>query len=506
MTYYCQCKLQPLSYLRSLLMLYSLRHIAPQRKFAHALHLDIFEHLIPPTLIGDVLTETQGWEEREKALNMPMVIALIIAMGLFASCSIPHVLHKIAQGLRYIWPDPRLRLPGASAISQRRQQLGVLPLRRLFERVCQPRATQETPGAFAFGLRLMAIDSTVEKVADTFANALTFGSPSNQHGTAAYPQVRGIYLLECATHLIVDALFRPYRPHELQGAFALLRSIQPGMLVLLDRGFHSARLIQVIRALRAHVLGRLSSPVVPRYLRQLCDGTYLAYLYPEDDTGKQQGQPLLVRIIEYRLEDPQRPGHGELHRLVTTLLNPRTVGATELIVCYHERWEIETAIDDIDTHQRLCDYTLRSQTPEGVEQELYGVLLGYYAVRALMLQAAEQVGLDSDRISFTHAITLVTDALHEFQQTAPEQHEELTQRLLSELRDPLLPVRRWRSNPRVCKQAGSKFPRTRPEHRHVPKLEHAFAEVIVLVTCSTRYYGPQPFKPFKRIQRIVLLI
>ena len=506
MTYYSYYKVNMLSYARSLLMFYSLRHIAPESKFTHALHLDLFEHLIPPSLIGEVLTETHGWEEREKALNMPMVIAIIIAMGLFASCSIPHVLHKLAQGLRYIWPDPRRHLPGASAISQRRQQLGVMPLRRLFERVCQPRATQETPGAFAFGLRLMAIDSTVEKVADTFANALTFGTPSNQHGTAAYPQVRGIYLLECATHLIVDALFRPYRPHELQGAFALLRSIRPGMLVLQDRGFHAARLILLIRAMRAHVLGRLPSHVVPRYLRQLVDGTYLAYLYAEDDTGKQQGQPLLVRIIEYRLEDAQRPGHGELHRLVTTLLNPRTVGAMDLILCYHERWEIETAIDDIDTHQRLCDNTLRSQTPDGVEQELYGILLGYYAVRALMLQAAEQVGLDSDRVSFTHAITLVTDAMHEFQQTAQEQREDLTQRLRSDLRDPLLPPRRLRSNPRVCKQAGSKFPRTRPEHRHVPKLEHAFAEVIVLLTCSTRYPGPQPFKPFKRIQRIILLI
>jgi Insertion element 4 transposase N-terminal/Transposase DDE domain len=487
-------------------MCYSLRHIAPESKFTHALHLDIFEQIIPPGLIGEVLTETHRWEEREKALTMPVVIAIIIAMGLFASCSIPHVLHKVAQGLRYIWPDPRLCLPGSSAISQRRQQLGVKPLRCLFERVCQPRATPQTPGAFAFGLRLMAIDSTVEKVADTFANALTFGYPSNQNGSAAYPQVRGIYLLECATHLIVDARFRPYRPHELHGAFALLRSIQPGMLVLLDRGFHAARLIQVIRAMRAHVLGRLASNVVPRYLRQLTDGTYLAYLSPEDDTGKQLGRPLLVRIIEYTIDDPQRPGHGEVHRLVTTLLNPRTVGAIELILCYHERWEIETAIDDLDTHQRLCDYTLRSQTPAGVEQELYGILLGYYAVRALMLQAAEQVGLDSDRISFTHALTLVTDAMHEFQQTAPQQHEDLTQRLLSDLRTPLLPTRRLRSNPRVCKQAGSKFPRTRPEHRHVPKLEHAFAEVIVLVTCSTRYRGPQPIKSFKRIQRIVLLI
>ncbi len=129
---------------------------------AHALHLDVFEHIIPAALIRDVLTETQSWEEREQALTMPIVIITIIAMGLFSSLSIPHVLHKIAQGLRYIWSEPCVRLPGASAISQRRQQLGVRPLRRLFEFVCQPRATSQTPGAFAFGLRLMAIDSTVE--------------------------------------------------------------------------------------------------------------------------------------------------------------------------------------------------------------------------------------------------------------------------------------------------------------------------------------------------------
>src|SRR6266571_7931927 len=124
---------------RSLLMLYSLRHMAPKSKFTHALQLHLFEHIIPASLIWDVLTETGGWEEREKALNMPMVIAIIIAMGLLARVSIPHVLHKLACALRSIWPDPCLHLPGASAISQRRQQLGVTPLRHLFERVCQPR-------------------------------------------------------------------------------------------------------------------------------------------------------------------------------------------------------------------------------------------------------------------------------------------------------------------------------------------------------------------------------
>src|SRR5260370_2473267 len=179
MTYYAAYKVNALHDRGSLLMFYSLRDIAAESTFAQALHLDIFEHLIPPALIGEVLSETQSWEEPEKALNMPMVMAIIIAMGLFADVSIPHVLHKIAQGLRYIWPDPRLRLPGASAISQRRQQLGVRPLRRLFERVCRPRATTQPPGAFAFGFRLIAIDSTVEKVAATVAHALPFGRPSN---------------------------------------------------------------------------------------------------------------------------------------------------------------------------------------------------------------------------------------------------------------------------------------------------------------------------------------
>ncbi len=118
-------------------------------------------------------------------------------------------------------------------------------------------------------------------------------------------------------------------------------------------------------------------------------------------------------------------------------------------------------------------------------------------MRALLLQAAEQVGLDSDRLSLQHAITLITDAMHEFQQTAPAQREDLTQRLLRDLREPLLPPRRLRSTPRVCKQAGSHFPRTRPEHRQLPKLQHAFAQIIVLLTQSLHYVGPLSLTLFK---------
>jgi hypothetical protein len=408
--------------------------------------------------------------------------------------------------LRYVWPDASFHVPSGSALSQRRQQLGVRPLRELFERVCQPRATPEMPFAFAFGLRLMAIDSTLEDVPDTFGNDLTFGRPSSQHGPGSYPQVRGVYLQECGTRLIVDAAFGAYCSSEQHLAFRLLRRLKPGMLVLLDRGLCPARLMQVIRVLGAHAIGRLASNVVPTYLRQLSDGSYLANLYPQDDTGKQQGTPMLVRIIEYTIDDPKRVGKGELHRLMTTLLNPRTIPAEQVIQTYHERWEIEITIDEIDTHQRLCRRTLRSQTPEGIVQELYGLLLGYYAVRSLMATSACAQHLDSDRLSFTHALSVVTNAISEVQQTAVPERESLMERLLRDLRQDLLPPRRLRCNPRVVKSHRSKFSARTQCHRMVPKLEKPFPEVIVLLKQSTRYRKPQQLKrPPKRIQKLILL-
>jgi hypothetical protein len=314
--------------------------------------------------------------------------------------------------------------------------------------------------------------------------------------------VRGVYLQECGTHLIVDATFGGYHSGEQRLAFALLRKITPGMLVLLDRGLSHAHLVQVIRHLGAHVLGRLACNMVTTYLRQLCDGTYLAYLAAQDTAGKER--PLLVRIIEYTIDDPKRVGHQEVHREVPTLLNPVTVPADLLIQTYHGRWEIELSIDEMDTHQRLLQRTLRSQTPDGVLQELYGILLGDSAVRALMLQSAASCDLDSDCLSFPHAITVVTNAFSEVQQTSPEQRPALLQRLLTDLRDPLLPERRLRCNPRVVKSRLSKFPACCPEHRQVSKLDKPFADVIRLLLQSHRYRRPLPFhQRFPKIARLL---
>jgi hypothetical protein len=86
-----------------------------------------------------------------------------------------------------------------------------------------------------------------------------------------------------------------------------------------------------------------------------------------------------VRVVEYTLTDPALPSYGEVHRLVTTLLDPRIAPAVEVVCLYHERRESEVVIDEIDTPQRLAGRPLRSQKPEGVLQELYALLIAHYA-------------------------------------------------------------------------------------------------------------------------------
>jgi len=105
-----------------------------------------------------------------------------------------------------------------------------------------------------------------------------------------------------------------------------------------------------------------------------------------------------VRIISYRLTDERLGEVGKVYRLVTTLLNPHTAPAKDLVILYHERWEIELVIDEVKTHERAQRKVLRSRTAEGVRQELYGIFLAHYAVRVLMYEAACEAGLDPDRL------------------------------------------------------------------------------------------------------------
>lgn len=459
---------------------FMIREIDTDCTFSSALTVDALSRALPPEAITRVIAQEGVGEARQRRLTMVLVVWLVIALHLYPTVSIGGVLRKLARGLRFIWFDPSISLPTDSAIAYRRAQLGARPIVGLFKQVCQPIATPQTRGAFLFGLRAMALDGTTEDVPDTPANAAVFGRHTSARGASAFPQLQGVYLIECGTHVVTDAGFWPCHTSERIGGFRLLRSVQRGMLVMWDRGFHDFDMVVAVRQRKAHVLSRLPAHVKPVPLRTLPDGSLLAYLLPSDDARRRRGERVLVRVITYTLTDPALPGYGKPHRVITTLLNPRLAPAHEIACAYHERWEIEIVIDEIDTHQRLVGRTLRSLTPVGVIQELYGILVAHYGVRVLMHEAALAADVDPDCLSFVHALEIVRDAIPEFQMVALAQQPQLYARMLDDIAAKRLPARRLRSNARVVKRKMSNFKLKRAEHYQPPKPQGTFRDAVVI--------------------------
>ena len=261
-------------------------------------------------------------------------------------------------------------------------------------------------------------------------------------------------------------------------AHHLLRSLQKDMLLLWDRNFLSYQTVTEVRQRGAHLLARIKSNLIFEPIRVRDDGSYLAKLYRSPADRRKDRDGILVRIIEYTFNDPGRPGSGEPHRLLTTLLDEALDPAEALIVLYHERWEEELTIDELKTHQRERP-VLRSQTPGGVVQELYGLLLGHYVIRVLMQEAAAVNGIDPQRLSFTGTLKILRCRLPE----CPASRRGLRQwyrNLVAEVAEEVLEERRDRINPRVIKRKMSNWRKKRPAHRNYPQPHKEFKDAIVL--------------------------
>lgn len=462
-------------------MPFIVRRLTPRPKLSTQHVLQAVAAAVPQTMVAAVVADLQVSEQRCRKLPATLTLLLPVAMHLFPRETFPRVLDRLLQGLRFLWPNPALEPATAGAICQARYKLGVPAVAALYHRCCHLLSEPQTPGAFRFDLRLMALDSTLENVPDTPANRRYFGGPSNQHGIASYPQVRGVYLVECGSHAIIDAGFWPYHVGERTGAWRLLRSIGPGMLLLWDRGFHSCALVAAVQARGADLLARVPSFVRLPMEQRLADGSYLTHLSQGKDWQRQRQRGPLVRVVEYTFTDPNRPGWGQRHRLMTTLLDPMQAAAIELVLAYHERWEVELVIDELDTDQRDHWQPLRSHKPVGVLQELYGLLLAHFAIRTIMADAAAEIGLDPRRLSFVHAARLISTAVLEFQLVSLKQQTPLYRRLLADLRRHRLPERRDRLNPRVVKRTPVRYPPRRPSHRRSPQPTFPLREAIALL-------------------------
>lgn len=436
------------------------------------------EKVISPDLVRDVLQSAGRTNGRACELTHEVMLWVVIAMGLLTHIPIRQVFRH-ARRLR-----SGEKCPARSSLCTARQRLGLEPVKALHEAVVRPLATAATPGAFYRGLRLMGCDSTVMDVPDSEANA-SFGRSRGSRGESAFPQVRKTSLVELGTHIEIALAIGGWSDDERTLARTLWERLCLDWLLLEDRGFFAYEDWKILDP-RVKLLVRVKSNFVLKPIQRLSDGSYLAKIYPSSYHRSKDREGMVVRVIEYTLDDPQRTGHGEKHVLITNLLDETAAPARELIALYHERWEEELVFDEQKTHQdpRRAEKPaqLRSETPEGVKQELYALSLGHFVIRSLMCEAARSAQLDPRRLSFVGCFRILQCRLPECHGHTATSLDDWYQALLGEMLTEQIGPRRNRINPRVIKRKMSKWNKKQPHHRHQPPLTKTFDQSIVMKT------------------------
>jgi Insertion element 4 transposase N-terminal/Transposase DDE domain len=424
------------------------------------LRLGVLTAQVGPALVDEVVAAAGAAQRRVRLLPARAVVYFVLALCLFsgADAAAPPGYRSVARwltsGLRQ--SPNALRVPSSPALSRARQRLGAEPLRLLFERLRGSRATPATPGAFAFGRRLVAWDSTGIDAPDTPANAAEFG----RAGGAGHPQLRLLTLLECGTHALLGAVFDGFdRASEHALARRMIDRLGPGMLLLADRNFPGHELWGLAAATGADLAWRIKRNNVFWPGRRLPDGSYLSVMgTPAENRrrgwarrdgrllpGPPDGHP--VRIVEYDMRVNSRDGgvRTEAFRLVTTLLDHEQAPARQLAELYPQRWEIELGYGELKTRLRGPEVVLRSRSPQLIRQEIFAFLIVYQALCSLRVAAAQAADTDPDRISFTVTLRLARDQVISQAAATPSALHDAVQQTIADLLDERLPLRRSRS-------------------------------------------------------------
>lgn len=386
--------------------------------------LGVITKTFPLDRVRSVLAATGKASLRERDLPAHVVVYYAIALALYMQSSYREVLRCLLEGLQWLMnPALTLRVAGHSGISQARTRLGWEPLRQLHDEVVKPVALAATRGAWYRQWRLVSLDGSTMDVADEQANDEAFGRPGASRGCSAYPQLRFVSLVESGTHVLFGTRIGAYATGENTLAKDVLGALDRTMLCLADRGFFGYEMWHRALATQAKLLWRIKKNAVLQCDERLADGSYLSRIFASEKNRRSQSGAIIVRVIEYRLEGVADA--EPIYRLLTNVLDAQQAPAQELAALYHERWEIETALDELKTHLRGAKIVLRSKTPDLVRQEFYGLLMAHFAVRALMHEAALKADIDPDRLSFVHAVRVVRRKLPAFNAIPPCAEESL---------------------------------------------------------------------------------
>jgi hypothetical protein len=384
--------------------------------------LGVIAKFFPADRVHEVLKQTKRASVRERDLPAQVVVYYVIALALYMRSSYREVLRCLLEGVQWLLdPSAAVKVAGKSGISQARSRLGPEPLKKLYEALVAPIAEKRTQGAWYRHWRLISLDGSTLDTADTVENEKAFGRPGASRGSSAFPKLRFVALLESGTHVLWAARMSPYATDEITLAEEVVPALGKGMLCLADRFFPSYKLWRMAAHTGADLLWRTRQNARLDVDRRLPDGSSLSRLYASTADRRKQHNGRVVRAIDYRLKDVKDA--EPIYRLITTILDPNQAPAKELAALYHERWEIETALDELKTHLRGAQIVLRSKTPELVEQEFWGLLMAHYAIRGLMHEAALRADEDPDRLSFLHSVRVVQRRMARYAAIPPSAEE-----------------------------------------------------------------------------------
>jgi hypothetical protein len=406
-------------------------------------HLGELTRQVPFEMVDAVLEQTCRVQRRVRDLPARVVVYLLLGGCLFAELGYSQVWGRLTAGLDGLGAA----VPTASAMTQARRRLGPGPLRELFALLRGP-----APGGARWrGLLAVAIDGTIMTVADSAANLAVYSKHrGGANGGSSYPMLRLLVLVSCGTRTVIDAVSGPVSAGETTYAPGLLASLHAGMILLADRNFGAGFLAAQVAGTGADFLIRvrtgIRAPGLP-VLRRLPDGSWLSRF---------GGIP--VRVIDAEITVTTSAGHATGgFRLVTTLTDPACHPAGEIAALYHERWEVETAYFELKS-TILGGRVLRARTPDGIDQEVYALLVTYQVLRTAIADAAATVpGTDPDRASFTVALNTARDQVILAAGVLAGPATDLAGIIGRHVLASLMPSRRLRVSPRAVKRAMSKY-------------------------------------------------
>jgi hypothetical protein len=423
---------------------------------------DRFQSHIDRTWIEEALLATGTATVRRRRLPAEQVVWLVIGMALMRNESIERVVAMLDLAL----PSSKGDTTAKSAIVQARQRLGEEPMAYLFGATADRWAHQSARRHQWRGLALYGVDGTTNRVPDSSENWKAFGGQCGNGSRAgsAYPMVRVVALMSLRSHLIASWQFANYATGETTLAQDLWREMPEDSLLVADRNFLIANDLCAIEqgGGNRHWLTRAKSKTKVRRIKRLGRNEDLVEIVLSPETRRRFPNippAWTARAIRY-----QRKGFPP-SMLLTSLLDSVAYPAAELIALYHERWELEIGYDEIKTHLLEREEAIRSRTPTGVRQELWGIGLAYNLVRLEMERAAAEAGVSPSRISFVNSLALIRNAWLVWS-TAPLAPGRIPEGLLNlrrHLKLLLLPERRpERRYPRLVKIKMSGYNRKPP--------------------------------------------